>query len=349
MSEALKLGIIGCGWVTELFHLPASSKVATADVVAAADEDHERLTRVAERFRIPRRYDDHQTLLEDPEVEAVLVWLPADRQAEVASDVLAAGKHLILDKPLVLDLEVWDRLLEQGRRAGRRILVVGFPRRQHPLLRRARAVVEQGTLGPVQYVRTVLTGRNAEHRTMTEVGDRHQWRGLLYEFGIHHFDVLETLVPDAVETVLAVSSADESTYVVNARLAGGAMMCSTFAEGETHNDEVEIYGREGRLLVSCYRFDGFEYFPSTVLPGDPRTRATQVLRSMQAWPRALAHLRRGGDFADSYRAGWQAAVDDILLDGAAACTLAQVRGALRTFLAARRSLELGEPVHLTRA
>lgn len=347
MSGALKIGIIGCGWVAESFHLRMLRKIRTVDVVAAADEDRERLTRVARRFRVPRRHGDYRALLDDPEVEAVLVWLPADCQADVAGDVLAAGKHLFIDKPLVFDLGVWDRLIEQAARGDRKIMIVGFPRRWHPLLRRARKVVEQATLGRIQHVRTVMTGRNAEHRTAAEVGARHQWRGLLYEFGIHHFDVLQTLVPGGVETILSVSNPDESTYIVSAQLTGGAMLSSTFTEGESHNDEVEIYGSEGRLLVSCYRFDGFEHFASARLPGDMRTRAIQIFRTMKAVPHALLQLPRGGDFIDSYRAGWQQAVDAIRLGTESDSTLVEARGALRLFLAARQSLELRHPVRVS--
>jgi len=343
-SGPLKLGIIGCGWVTETFHLPALQRVRTANVVAVADDDRDRLKRVAERFQVRRQYSDHIALLHDPAVKAVLVWLPADCQAEVSREVLAAGKHLFIDKPLVFDLKVWDRLIEQAGQAGRKIMVVGLPRRWHRLMRRAREVVEQGTLGKINFIRTVLTGRNAERRTMQELGDRHRLRGLLYEFGIHHFDVVQTLVRSGVQEISAVSSLDESTFVVTARLTDGVMVSSTFSEGESHNDEVEIYGQAGRLRVSCYRFDGFEYFPSAVLPGDLKTRAGQTLHSLKELPQGLLRIRRGGDFADTYRAGWQHCVDAIRRGARSDCTLVEARGALRLFLAAKESAELGRPV-----
>jgi myo-inositol 2-dehydrogenase/D-chiro-inositol 1-dehydrogenase len=345
LSDTLKLGIVGCGWVTEFYHLPALQKVGNVEVLAVSDEDREPLARVAEKSGAQRRHDDYKALLEDPEVDAVFIWLPADCQVEVASEVLAAGKHLIIDKPLVFDLEAWDRVIEQAAHAGRKIPVVGFPRRWHPILRGARTVVGKG-LGYIEHVRTVLTGRNAERRTIEEVGARHQVRGLLYEFGIHHFDVLQTLVPDDVEWIHAVGSPDEMTYVVTAQLSGGAMLSSTFTEGESHNDEIEIYGRAGRLHAACYRFDGLEFFPSELLPGDMKMRAAQLVNIVKTFPRALMQARRGGDFDDSYRVSWQHAVDAIRTGGRPECSLVEARGALRLFLAARQSLELGEPVRL---
>jgi len=343
----LKLGIIGCGWVTEFFHLPALQRVRNASVVAVADDDWDRLKRVAERFQVRRRYTDHKALLDDPAVEAVLVWLPADSQVEVAQTVLAAGKHLFIDKPLVFDLKVWDSLIEQAAQANRKIMVVGLPRRWHPLMRRVRRVVEQGTLGKIHFIRTVLTGRNAERRTMKELGARHWVRGLLYEHGIHHVDIVQTLLPSSVEEIFATSSPDGLTFLMNARLVDGVMVSSTFSEDESHNDEVEIYGGAGRLVVSCYRFDGFEYFPSAVHPGDLKTRVRQAVHTLKELPQGLLRIRQGGNFADSYRAGWQHCTDAIRQDTRPDCTLEDAIRALRVVLAARESVDLGRPVKLT--
>lgn len=346
-SAPVHLGIIGCGWVTEFFHLPALQRVKAAQVVAVADEDPDRVKRVAEQFHVRRQYADYKALLDDPAVEAVLVWLPADCQAEVSQDVLAVGKHLFIDKPLVLDLKVWDRLIEKATQADRKILVVGLPRRWHPLMRRAREVVAQGTLGKIHLIRTVLTGRNAERRTMKEVGARHQVRGLLYEFGIHHFDVMQALGGSSVQEILATISEDESTVVVTARLTCGMMVSSTFSEGESYNDEVEIYAAAGRLRVSCYRFDGFEYFPTKTYPGERKIRMQLAMDTLKELPHGLSQLAQGGDFIDSYRVGWQHSMDAIRRNGKTDCTLEEARGALQLVLAAKESVELGKPVKVT--
>lgn len=342
----LRLGIIGCGWVTEYFHLQALQKVRNVEVVAAADEDQNRLKRVADQFRIPRRYSGHMALLKDQAVDAALVWLPADCQVDVSQDVLASAKHLILDKPLVFDLKVWDRLIEQAKQVDRTIMVVGFPRRWHPLMRRVREAVEGGMLGKVSVIRTVLTGKNAERRTIQELGARHRVRGVLFELGIHHFDVVSSLMPVDVEEIYVANSPDALSFCVTMRMTDGTMVNSTFSEEENQNDEIEIYGEAGRLLVSCYRFDGFEYVPAAVHPGDVKTRARRMWESLKELPQGLFQMRRGGNFADSYRAGWQLCVDAIRHGVSSDCTLVEARGALRLFLAAKESLDLGRPVQL---
>jgi predicted dehydrogenase len=345
-STSVKLGVIGCGWVTETLHLPALRGVRAGDVVAVADGDPDRLKRVANRFQVQRRHADYRALLDDPAIEAVGVWLPADRQVEVAQAVLAAGKHLFIDKPLVFDLKVWDGLIEQAAQADRKIMVVGLPRRWHRLMRRAREVIRQGSLGKLELIRTVLTGRNPERRSFHEEGDRHAVKGILYQFGVHHFDVLHSLLKSDVQEIFAVSSADESTVAVTARLSDGMLVSSTFSEGESRNDEVEMYGQAGRLKVSCYRFDGFEYFPPAAHPGDMKTRVRQAAHTLGELPQGLLRIRHGGDFIDSYRVGWQHCVDAIRQDTRPDCTLEEGRRALQVVLAAKESLALGRPVKI---
>lgn len=342
----VKLGIIGCGWVTETLHLPALHRVKHVEVVAVADGDPERLNRVGELFQVQRQHADSRAILDDPAIEAVGVWLPADRQVEVAQAVLAAGKHLFIDKPLVFDLKVWDGLIEQAAQTNRKIMVVGLPRRWHRLMRRAQEVIQQGSLGKLELIRTVLTGRNPERRSFHEEGDRHAVKGILYQFGVHHFDVLHALLRSDVNEILAASNADESTVIVTARLANGVLASSTFSEGESRNDEIEIYGQAGRLKISCYRFDGFEYFPPAVHPGDMKTRLQLAAQTFKELPQGLLRMRHGGDFIDSYRVGWQHCVDAIRQDTRPDCTLEEGRRALQVVLAAKESLALGRPVKI---
>jgi predicted dehydrogenase len=134
---------------------------------------------------------------------------------------------------------------------------------------------------------------------------------------------------------------------VTARLSDGLLVSSTFSECESRNDEVEIYGKAGRLRISCYRFDGFEYFPPTAHPGDMKTRVQLALQTLKELPQGLLRMRQGGDFIDSYRVGWQHCVDAIRQDTRPDCTLEEGRWALQVVLAAKESAALGRPVKVT--
>ncbi len=98
-SRAIKIGIIGCGHVTESWHLPQLLNIRNAKVMAIADIDSEQLKRVADRFYIKHRYTNYRNLLENPDVEAVAVCVPAQFHANVALVVLDAGKPLFIENP----------------------------------------------------------------------------------------------------------------------------------------------------------------------------------------------------------------------------------------------------------
>jgi len=140
--RTLNLGLIGCRWITETLHLPALQNLSDVKVVAVADTDPDRLKQVADRFQIQHRYTDYMALLDDPVIEAVGAWVPPHCQVKVAQAVLSAGKHLFIEKPSVLDLHACDELSKQAAQSGRTIMV-GFPRRWHRLVRRAREIIAE--------------------------------------------------------------------------------------------------------------------------------------------------------------------------------------------------------------
>jgi len=339
----LKLGLIGCGWVAETLHLPTLQEVPDVEVVAVADSDPARLMRVADRFRIKRRYANYVALLEDPAIEAVAVWVPPEFQMEVALAALVSGKHLFIEKPLVLNMDECDRLIEQAGRSGKN-LMVGFPRRWNRLVRSARDMIQQGTLGSVHLTRTVLTGGIREKLTLPGWSSRHVVAGILFEFGVHHFDLWRFLLQSEVEEVYAARGSDDATAVVMARMANHVLVSSTFSEKTSGNDEIDIYGHAGRLQLSCYRFDGLQCFAPASLPGDMQTRLRQAVHTLRELPGGLLRMRKGGDFLASYRAEWQHFADSIRLNRQPECTMEDGRRAVQVVLSAMESAVLGRPV-----
>ncbi len=346
----MKLGVIGCGRVTESRHLPALEQLRDAQVVAVADVVPDHLQRVANRFRIDHRCSDYRALLDDRQIEAVAVCVPPELHVEVALAALDAGKHLLIEKPLALSLDESDRLLERARCSSRKVMV-GFNLRWHRLVRRARDMIHRGDLGPLELVRTVITstGRFIENRP--EWGKRRELGGgVLADQAVHHFDLWRFLLQSEVEEVFATSrcgQSDDEAATVTARMANGVLAASGFLQGTSHSNTMEVYGRAGRLTVSCYRFDGLEFLPASSSPGDVGTRIRGMVRAVEGLPQAAMRMQRGGDFAASYRAQWRHFLDSILHDTPVECTLEDGHRALQVVLAAMASASLRQPVRVT--
>src|SRR5437870_7646639 len=103
------VGVVGCGAIASIAHLPALRALGVP-VVAVADVDESRCAAVASRFSVERRYSTPEDLVADRDVDVVAVCVPPQYHVQVATAALAAGKHVLVEKPVALDLDEAERL-----------------------------------------------------------------------------------------------------------------------------------------------------------------------------------------------------------------------------------------------
>lgn len=116
LSNIVNLCMVGCGAVSHWHCSAIEASGGRVRVTATVDRDDERARTMAERFGA-RPFDSLQAALADGDFDAVLVMLPHDLHEEAALAVFAAGKHLLLEKPIATDLETSRRILAAGRDA----------------------------------------------------------------------------------------------------------------------------------------------------------------------------------------------------------------------------------------
>jgi predicted dehydrogenase len=318
-------------------------------VVAAADIDEDRLGNAAERWRIDHRYTDYRALLSRGDVDAVGILTPTASHADIGVAALDAGKHLLVEKPLALTLDECDRLIERAADSPCTV-VVGFNLRWHRLVRRARAFIRTGALGEIKAVRSAYTHfRSGEHapdwHRKLDLGG-----GVSFNEAVHHFDLWRYLLETEVEEVFSFNRPsdqfEDETHATNARLSNGALATGVFSFTTSPNSEIEIFGEAGRLVISCYRFDGFEFFSHATYPGDIGDRSRKGLLAIRDLPRAIPVMRKGGDFQATFVGLWQHFVDCVNRNEASECTLEDGRRAVRVALAAASSARSGEAVRV---
>ena len=101
--DRLRLGIVGCGEVTQVLHLPSLAQLGDRFAVAAiCDISADVLAGVGARWGIATRYRDYTDLVADDGVDAVLVASPRAFHAQVALAAMDAGKHVFIEKPMCL-------------------------------------------------------------------------------------------------------------------------------------------------------------------------------------------------------------------------------------------------------
>jgi myo-inositol 2-dehydrogenase/D-chiro-inositol 1-dehydrogenase len=321
-------------------------------VVALADVDRGCLDRLGDRYGIERRYGDFRALIDDPQVEAVAVCVPPRSHLEVGLAALDADKHVFLEKPLTADLDECDRLLERARRSSKKVLV-GFNMRWHRLVCQMRDTIASGKLDPIQSMWTVFTSDTVHKPHVSEWRKRRELGGgALIEQAVHHFDLWRFLLRSEVEQVFATSASldwDDETAAVSARMTNGVVVSSLFSEASSNNNEVEVVGRQGRLHLTCYCFDGLEFYSIADAPGALRTRLRSMSLSLRELPRGLRKILQGGEFMSAYRDMWRHFADAIRNDAPVGCSLEDARCTLQVLLAVVESTSRGVPVEVARA
>ncbi len=341
----VKIGIVGCGRATTVLHLPALQFVPGAKVVALADPDPGPLHRASQQFAVEQCVSDYRALLENPTIEAIAICAPVQFHVEIALAALDAGKHLFIEKPLSLTLEECDRLIDRAAGLSLQIML-GFNTRWHRLTRQARTMFQQGTVGPLEVVRSnLLTNYNK---------DLPEWRkrrisggGGLLEMAMHHFDLWKYVLNEEVEEVSAHTRSgtwEDESATVTARLGSGALASATFSECATQTNSMEIYGREGSLGIDFYRFDGLQTSTTSENSGNIHARIRGLKKFVNEFPEAIATNRQGGEWRRSYIEEWRHFVGSIREGLLVECGLEDGRRALAVALAALESAATGKAI-----
>ncbi|MEU4077759.1 oxidoreductase [Streptomyces venezuelae] len=198
----LRLGVLGYGLrgsLARTAHRPG----AGSRVTALADPDPEARAEAAPAFPGARIAADHRQVVEDPDVDAVLVLTPDHTHADVAREALKAGKPVLVEKPLAVDIESCDAVLRTAYETGTR-LYVGHNMRHMPVVRLMRDVIGRGEIGAVKtiWVRHFV-GYGGDWYFKDWHAERRHTNGLLLQKAAHDIDVLHWLAGGYAERVQA--------------------------------------------------------------------------------------------------------------------------------------------------
>ena len=188
---SIGLGIIGTGAIGNV-HADAARRNGVR-IAGAWDVLPERALECCQRVG-GKGTGDLAELLAMKDVTAVAIAVPNDRHAECAIAALAAGKHVLLEKPMAITVAQCDSVLAAQQRAGT-VLQVGFVCRGAPTANAARGMVSEGRLGEVYHLKVALYRR----RGIPGLGgwftqQRHSGGGSLIDLGVHMIDLGLSLV-----------------------------------------------------------------------------------------------------------------------------------------------------------
>lgn len=257
MASTIRWGILGCGDVAEKKGGPALYQAEGSKLIAVMRRDLEKAQDFARRHGAQRAYDSVEGLLSDPEIDAVYIATPPHLHCEQTLQAAAAGKHVLVEKPMALTVAECDQMIAACAAAGVS-LHVAYYRRYWPKFQAIKAALEAGALG------TVLGAR----LQLCTLAPTSGWRvdpsisggGHVVDVGSHRLDMLLYLLGDitAVHGFAANRlghHAAENDSVFALQFASGvvASACFHFATRPSR-DILELFGTDGTL--TCDPFDG---------------------------------------------------------------------------------------------
>ncbi len=111
-SNKLKIGLIGCGMVANIGHLPAYHKSPYAEIAAICDPLPAHLKKVQNKYRVSKTYKDPNELIDDPDIDAISICSPHWAHSQQAIRAANNGKHILCEKPIGLTLEEVDKMIK---------------------------------------------------------------------------------------------------------------------------------------------------------------------------------------------------------------------------------------------
>jgi len=195
--DTLGIAIVGCGFIGQTHAWTIQRHVPEARVVAVSGG--RRAPKLAADLGVPCTADLAQ-LLAQPQVQAVIVATPDATHAPITLQVLAAGKHVLVEKPMATTLRDCDAMIGTARSAGR-VLMLAHTQRFRDGNLKAHEMIRGGAIGRVLAVEeTQHLGSAPELAGWSQTGEN---RGTLLSGGVHNLDRLRWLTGVEVATVSA--------------------------------------------------------------------------------------------------------------------------------------------------
>lgn len=190
-NSRIRWGILGTATIARAALIPALQASRNAEVVALASRDTERAFGIATRFGIPSSYGSYDALLADPAVDAVYVPLPNALHAPWTLRAIAAGKHVLCEKPLGVSAAECLSMAEAAGAQGVK-LMEAFMYRFHPQIDALVTLIDEGAIGELRHMHASFTFRLARPdniRLQPELGG-----GALMDVGCYCVNLFRTVM-----------------------------------------------------------------------------------------------------------------------------------------------------------
>src|SRR5487761_526783 len=247
----VRWGVLGVAKIATEKVIPGMKRARGVEVVAIASRTADKARQAAARLALPKWYGSYGELLADEQIDAVYIPLPNHLRVFWSIQCLDAGKHVLCEKPIGLNVAEAEMLAAVGRQHPRLKLMEAFMYRHHPQWVTARRLVAEGRIGQLRTIQTLFSYCNRtpnDVRNQAEIGG-----GGLMDIGCYPISLARFLFAAEPKRVFAHVEYDPDFRTD--RLASGIMKFAsgsgTFTCGTqiAPYQRVHIVGAEGRIEI----------------------------------------------------------------------------------------------------
>jgi predicted dehydrogenase len=269
-KDRVRIGLVGAGAIMHLSHAPTIARSKDAVLTAVFDRDPKRAAELAAQYSA-KSYGQLEALLGAADVDAVIVATPNRNHPEGVLVAAAAGKHVLCEKPLAIDVASARKMVDACASAGV-VLQVGFNQRFWGQAQIAKTLLQSGLIGTVHGFRSIYSEKSTAYPAMTRYRyDLAQSGGAtIIDLTIHRIDLARYLIGDfsAVFAELVHSAlpdkVDDNVWLL-ARFANGARGSLTSDRySPAIGDGTDIYGTEGAIHLATETLNPFHAAPLAI-------------------------------------------------------------------------------------
>ncbi|MBN6187033.1 Gfo/Idh/MocA family oxidoreductase [Aneurinibacillus sp. BA2021] len=305
--STISFAIVGCGHIANK-HIEAIQNIENAELVAVCDTNPQRLAEYTKKHGVHGYLSLDEMLEKEAELDVVNICTPSGLHAPLAVQAAAAGKHIIVEKPIALTLEDADRIIAACKDNGVKLSVV-HPNRFRPAVLELKKLKDAGHFGTLSHVNaTVRWNRDQAYY------DQAPWRGtkemdggVLMNQAIHNLDLMYWLTGPVEEVqaytatrLRSIEAEDVSVAVLKFKDGTlGIIEAAATVYPKNYEESLSIFGEKGTAVISGRTANWMKHL---IFKDVPEEETAQIMQRVDADPFGTpGHQHIISDMADAIR------------------------------------------------
>ena len=262
-SVSLKIGIIGCGLITQHKYIPGFKK-AGASIVGVCDLNHDLAKSIAIKNNIAKYYNDLEVMLKENNFDIISIATPPATHAKIAQTALQSGAHILIEKPMAMTVDECDKIINEAKKLNKKICV-GHSDLFYPPVIKARKLLSEANIGEFRGMRVLLSTPFTYALSKSDHWIHKLPGGILGETGPHAVYLTSAFVKNIKEVEITTKKNFSYNWIkyddVRMELKGENGISSVVITHSTDNwsAKIDIFGQKKTLSIDMHEFFLYEY------------------------------------------------------------------------------------------